>query len=206
MFIIIYTMTSRLLKGGAPAHPTVTLAYPYNTLYSPYFPSNATIEPYPSLPSFTTTVPITIAPGVVIPSTTTITPQLPLSPNLDLDNDYETRKKVADYFYYLTIDKWLYKDLSSLLNYLAVSGDKVSIIKKSEFSKSNTDKDTNQTAERKIRFIETYVLSKGDVYNILLDFTKENGIKWASLIKTYADDVKYVIKKKIKKRLSKKMD
>ena len=191
--------------------PTSSLTSIYLTsdspmLYSPspYIPSHATVELYPSLPSITTTAPTWIAPGVVVPSFTTIQPQFPLDPRLDIDNDEKSKNIIAEYFYFKTIDKWLYDDMIKLLGYLKGTGSNIDIVDKLEdYNPKKTDSDTQENVENKIKFIEKNVLIKGDIYNILREYTRETNTKWADLVNKNSEFVKDIIKRKLKQKFEK---
>ncbi len=194
--------------------PTSSISSMYLTsdsqlIYSPlpYIPSQATIEPFPTLPSYTTSTPVMVAPGVVVPSYTTIQPQLPLSPELDLDNDSDTRNKISDYFYYKTVDKWLFDSMAKILGYLKISGNSVDFIDSlSKYDPSSVDKDTQETVEKKIKFIENNILDKIDVFNILNKFTRETNTKWVHLIKKNEMFIKDLIKRFLKKKMEKSVE
>ena len=177
---------------------------PYLYSPSPYIPSQATVELYPSLPSYTTDTPTWIAPGVVVPGYTTIQPRFPLVPELDLDNDESAKNKIAEYFYYKTLDKWLFDDMLKVLNYLKVSGNSVDVIDKiSDYDKNSTNRDTQESIEKKIKFIEQNILNRNTMYDILRRYTRETSTKWAELVNKHEVYVKDIIKKSLRRKLEK---
>ena len=172
---------------------------------SPYIPSDATISPFiPSLPAVTTTLP-TILGNTIVPSYTTIQPQFPLVPELDLDNDPKSKSIITDYFYFKTLDKWLYNDMLKILAYLKVSGGNVDFIDKlSDYNPKSTDKDTQESVEKKIKFIEkNRILTRDDIYNVLREFTRETNTKWAELVNKQSHYIKDMIRRKLKHKMEK---
>jgi hypothetical protein len=183
-----------------PTQIYLTSDTPYNYPPLPYIPSQATIEPYPSLPSITTSTPMMVAPGVVLPQYTVIQPSFPLAPSLDLDNDEESKKKIAQYFLFKLCDKWLYGSMLKLLSYLKVHGNNVDVIDNLK-DLNFTSNDTQESIEKKINFIENNIFSQGDMYLLLKEFTRETNSKWADLIKNYSSFVKDKVKKVLKRKL-----
>jgi hypothetical protein len=203
MSFTINTLNPSLQNYVVSATTPQSLVYPSYYSPLPYIPSNATIEPYPSLPSYTTMASVAIAPGISIPTITTITPRLPLAPELDLDNDEETREKVSKYFYYLTLDKWLYGSFAKLLRYLRVDKNQVSI---SKTESSSGKQDTNEEAALKIKFMEEYVFKVDDIRKLLRTYVKEHNKKWVYIIKYCKSDIKHIIYNFLKERLSRRVN
>jgi hypothetical protein len=126
----------------------------------------------------------------------------------NIDNDPMVIKRVNRYFYYKTLDKWLYDDLSYILKYFKVSGDKVDLIeKRSQYE--NNKVDSSDDKEKIVRFIEKEILKRKDMKKILKKFLKKNKHKsayggkltWSELMKT-----QYSLKKFIGKRLKKHLN
>jgi hypothetical protein len=126
---------------------------------------NLTVAPvYPYI--YPNTYPYT-NPSVVVPY-----------PNLNKDPDIINR--LVKYFYYKTLDKWLYDDLSSLLRYIKISS-KPSIIK----NEDDRDKEniSQEDADKKIKYIEDELFSKDDMYDILMKITNESNVELIKLPK-----------------------
>jgi len=141
-----------------------------------------------------------------IPIVTTINPivAFPIHPSFDLNNDKEFRKKTTKYIYYKTLDKWLKKEneMLDLLNYLKVTDKDVRLIDNlQEYNSNNIDRDNQSTIDKKVEFIEKYILSLEDIYNILKKFTRETSINWYDVHEKGTQLLKDIIKKFIKKKL-----
>ena len=170
---------------------------------SPFIPSEATVELLPSLPAVTTTGPTLLNTGMIVPGYTTIQPQFPLMPNLDLDNDEKSKNIITEYFYFKVLDKWLYDEMLDILAFLKVSGNNIDLIDKmSEYNSKSTDKDTQESVEKKIKFIEKNgLITKNDIYNILREYTRETDTKWANLVNKHEKNVKHIIGRKLKHKM-----
>jgi hypothetical protein len=127
------------------------------------------------------------------------------SPNIlsypDLNKNPKIQKNMVKYIYYKLLDKWLYDDSSDILNYLTVnSNNKVVTIKSlNDYKSSNIDNDSDSVTDQKIKFIEKYVISKQDIFNILSKFIKETSINWYDIPKQ-----EYFIRQVIEKKIIKK--
>ena len=124
----------------------------------------------------------------------------------DLNSDPKIHKRLTKYYYYKTIDKWLYDDLSDILNYFTIGADgKVKLISNmSQYKMTNADKDTPQMKEKKIQFIENKIFKRYDMANLLYKFVREAGTKWVDLHKNEYY-LKQVIEKNIIKRIKKRI-
>lgn len=131
--------------------------------------------------------------------------QMPLMPSLDLNKDPKVHAQMTNYFYFKTIDKWLYDDLLSLLNYVKVSNGRASLISNLHDKSGNTDKDSQETIETKIKFIEEEILSDDNMYKILKKFIRETGVQWYELEKNQSM-VKSFIKRYVKKKLERMVE
>lgn len=114
----------------------------------------------------------------------------------DLNKDPNVHDMVSKYVYYKLIDKWLYKDLSEMLNYFNISGNKVSII--SSMSKYNRNKEHNATDKKKIISHLEKILSIDDMYDAITEFRMEVDINWYDIPKN-----DYITKKFLKSYLKK---
>lgn len=101
-----------------------------------------------------------------------------------IDNDPNLRKKMLDYFYDLVRDKWLLDDINDILNYYKYNNGEVKMIPDlSDYSKTNIAKDTNEIAEKKVKFITKTLLDRYVMTDILTKFTKNTKTKWVDLPK-----------------------
>lgn len=141
-----------------------------------------------------------------IPSITFIQEQPYMAVYENLDANPEVHADMARYFYYKTLDKWLYDDLIDILNYFVVTGGKVELIKNMNDYKSDiVNKDTQENIEAKISFIEKYLFSKDNMMKILKKFVRETSTHWYQLTKNeyyVRQVVKHYLKNKIKKAIT----
>lgn len=122
----------------------------------------------------------------------------------DLNQDPQIRNKLTKYFYYKTLDLWLYEDLDNLLKYLHVSGNKVDLVKNLEHLDTN---ESQEAVDAKISFIEEALLNKDDMYKILKKIIKQSGIGFIDLPKNeylVVDGVKHFLKNKFRDLISSK--
>jgi len=102
--------------------------------------------------------------------------------NLNLDP--QIHKTLTKYFYYKTLDKWLYSDLIDVLNYLKYDKGKVTYLNKiTDLDLSTVDKETNTEIDAKVDFIEKHVLNKKMMHHILQKCVNETNIRWVDLPK-----------------------
>lgn len=169
---------------------------------STFTPTNiilASDSPVPLIPS------VLVQPSLPLVTTVTTQPVVafPLHPSLDLNKSSELHKKVTSYFYYKTLDKWLRKekDMLGILNYLKVTDRGVDVLDNmNEYKETNIDKDTQDTINKKIDYIEKNILDKTDIYMILKEYVKETHTNWFDLEKN-----SYFIKELIRKFLKRKL-
>lgn len=109
---------------------------------------------------------------------TTIT--LPRYDNLNYDTTVIDR--ITNYFYYKTIEKWLYDELSSLLKFLKIGdNDRVSVVDSVDNYK-NAKSDIGREKDIKISFVKKYMITKHKIQRLLFKYMKRNDIP---LIKMY---------------------
>ncbi len=125
-----------------------------------------------------------------------------------IDNNLELRQRMLKYIYDLVRDKWLLDEINSILNYYTYSNGEVKLISNmSDYSKSNISKDTNEIAEKKVKYITKTILDKFAMEHILNKFTKYTNTKWVNLVKNEYYLMKFIkeyIVKKITKLLKNK--
>lgn len=191
--------------SGLPNPDTSSVAQQYwDLLNSPYSP----LYPYRS--------PVVInTPVVAIPvsqepvnSTSKYLPSLNLGYSTPLVGIYENlnadpnlQSRMVKYFYFKTLDKWLYDDLDDALNYLTSKDGKIDILSNlNDYKMSTVEHDSDLIIKKKIEFIEEYFLTKSMVSNILTNLTEESDIQWVNLAKN-----EYIVKKFIGKYLIKQL-
>jgi hypothetical protein len=125
-----------------------------------------------------------------------------------IDNNPEMRQKMINYFYDLIRDKWLLDEINDVLNYYTYKNGEVKMISNiDEYSKKNIANDTDEIAEKKVKYISKTILDKYAVENMLHTFTKGTNTKWVNLPKNEFYLIKFAkeyIVKKIMKLLKKK--
>lgn len=187
--------------------------------FSPFSsPSVIISDPFLPVDSISSVIPLVSSPF------SPISPLSPLSP-LTLSFDYsrplvgvydtidtnpEVRRKMTNYIYDLVRDKWLLDELNDILNYFKYSDGKVKMIKSfSEYSPTNIAKDTDKIAEKKVEYIEDYLLTKHDLEAILSKFVKDTQTKWVNLTNNefyLRQAIKEYLMKQITKKLKKKAE
>jgi hypothetical protein len=198
-------MNSFVISPLSPLSPFSQKMYLTDTPQLPYIPSNATVNipvyppgVYPGVPQ------VMIAPGVGTPGVAVIRPNLPLDPRLDLNLDEDTKQEITEYFYYKTLDKWLFGDFLKLLGYLKITANgQVDLIDRlSEFKDDGVKKETQQSVESKINFIEKHVIGPKDIHRILRKYVEITGAGWYQLTTSaHAPHIKDMIKKYLKNKL-----
>jgi len=209
--------------------PISSVYSPVSSVYSPiYSPVSTVYSPSTNLPHIKTSLPISSTQDVVITSdyplmfnkdrdNLTVAPMYPymypsmypyrnpaiVVPYENLNKNPDVINRLVKYFYYKTLDKWLYEELSGLLRYLKVSNDKVHIIK----SENDRDKEniSQEEADKKVEYIEKEIFDKDDMYDILMKVTNETDLEIIKLPKNEFILIGY-IKKFLKKELSKRMN
>lgn len=127
-----------------------------------------------------------------------ITPLLSTYPDFEANSIF--RKKVTKYFLNLTFDKWLYGEMSDLLNYFKIDNNGyVTLIKDfSEYNPKASAKSSIQDMEKKVNFIEKYILNYDTMYRLLSRYVSESNVSWVNL-----PNNKYFVRKIIESKLEK---
>ena len=129
---------------------------------------------------------------------------VPLAPHLNLDYNTDIHEQLSKYFYYRTLDDWLYNDLKGILTYLKFDGSKVKLLDSVKHLDSKIS-ETQESAEKKIKYIEDNVLSVKNVKKVLRRFVETTGIHWADLPK-HANEIRSVMRRYLRKKLEKIID
>lgn len=118
----------------------------------------------------------------------------------DLNADRRVHKKMIKYFFYKTLDKWLYDELSEILNYFVIKGDRVELISNLSQFNSATGHDSQASADKKVKYIENNVISPKFMSKILYKYVQETGTHWYDLTKN-----EFFIRQVLKRALSKRI-
>jgi hypothetical protein len=125
-----------------------------------------------------------------------------------IDDDVNMRDKMVDYFYDLVRDKWLLDDINDILNYYKYDDKTVHMISSlSEYNKHNISKDTDKSAQEKVKYITKTIFDRYNMRSVLSKFTKGTNTKWVNLPKNEYYVMKFTqeyIMKLINKQLKKK--
>ena len=157
-----------------------------------------------------------VSPNIYVSTISPLSPfNLPLTVNLDyskplvsvydtIDNQPNVRKTMLNYYYDFIRDKWLLDELNDILNYFTYKDGKVELIKNlADYSPNNIAKDSDETAEKKVKFIEKNIFTKYDLLELLDKFTRETNTKWVNLPKNEfflrQATKEYILKKIIRK-------
>ena len=171
-------------------------------------------SPTPFVPSITTIPGYTLVNGVLtkmsspigVIQTPIITPPLPMS--LNVNENPDTWHMMSKHYYYKTLDAWLWEEDSfkDLLNYLQVTSHGVDVLNNmKDYRETNISKDTQETYEMKVNFIEHNVFSIESMLRLLKKFVRETGMNWVDLSKN-SYFVKDLIKKYLKQKLQAMID
>ena len=116
----------------------------------------------------------------------------------NLNADVNVHKQVTKFFYYLTLDKWLLSDMINILGFFVHDGKNVSIINNiSDYREDAASKDSKEVIEKKVEYIEKYILTEDTMHRILNKLTKDvKEINWYDMHKN-----KYIVKDYIHKKL-----
>lgn len=177
---------------------TLTPLSPYSPYYSwdNYALSSDVYVPYNPQGSQTVVVTSDIYPVLPVASAYPYSYMGPYSvqyPNLNEDS--RIRDRLTKYFYYKTLDKWLYDKLVGVLDLLSVNGSHVEIAKTPSKTTSQSDVD------KKVKYIEEEVLSFKDMYKILSNLIVETRVNWYDLPKNeylVRDAVKHWLKRELR--------
>lgn len=131
-----------------------------------------------------------------------------LSPNYNLDYDPEVISRMQRYFYFKILDKWIYSSMSDILNYVTIKNGSPALLSSlNDYKMSNSDNDSKDVTEKKIKFIEDHVISDYDIKIILRDYVKKYSVHWAYLVRDEHHVRDFILKKilrLIKEKIEKK--
>ena len=112
----------------------------------------------------------------------------------NLNADPRVHARITKNLYYQLLDKWLYGDLVDILNYFRVKDGKVVLISSmKDYNSAAVEKDTIDSLEKKIDYIQKHFFTIKDMKKLLNNYVSESGTNWYDLIKK-----PYFIKKEAK--------
>lgn len=126
---------------------------------------------------------------------------MPMYENLNYNTNIQ--KRVINYFYYKTLEKWLYDDrkMTKILHFFKIDKDKVLFISSiNEFKKAKNNVLREHEKKIIVDFISKYILTKSKMGQFIYKFIKKSNIPWINLYKNQR-----LIKKFIRKRLFRKL-
>lgn len=115
----------------------------------------------------------------------------PLNPRMitsgfykDLNKDKSVQKTLSKYYYYKILDNWIYKKLFPLLAFVDISSDKPKLIKSMEdYDVNKLSSDSESNIEKKVRYMEKYIITRDMVRHVLKKICLDNQINWYDLNK-----------------------
>lgn len=133
--------------------------------------------------------------------------QMPVyNTNYNLNNDPRILARFVKKYRYMTLDKWLYNDLIDLLNYIIIENDRTDVIKNiDKLDKKAYVKDSDEIIDKKIEFIEKYILSEKAMRKIILKTCNNTNIELIELPNNehiLQKSVKHYLKKLLLKAIS----
>lgn len=103
------------------------------------------------------------------------------------------REEIVNYFYYKTLDKWLYSGMLGILGYLKVKDKKVILIDNiDKFDPDTVFDDSINDIKLKVKYIEKHVLTKDTIDEILDRFVRMMQINWMDL-QNHSESVEKII-------------
>lgn len=126
----------------------------------------------------------------------------------DLNYDSNIRKRVVNYFYYKTLEKWLYDDdnMTQLLNFFVVEKDKVFLVNSlSDYEKTKKNLLSESKKRTIVNFIGKYLLTKSKMGDFIHKFIKKYSIPFVNLYHNQRA-VKKFIGRQLFRKLSKSLE
>jgi len=169
---------------------------------SPMSPASVVVKTDP-LTILTPTTPTANYALLATKPTVFVRPSLVVDIDSGLNDSYVVQKDVTLYFMNITLEKWIYGSLSSILEFLVSKNGKISLVKNMrERDSNNIDKDSTSVLEAKADWLKDHILSESKTRAILVKIMRELGLKWfelphrESLVK---DVLKRYLKNKLKR-------
>ena len=116
----------------------------------------------------------------------------------DLNSDPVMRKKITKYFKSYMLNKLMKQEMPQILNYFTVDSNGNVSFALNNLDEHTYKRDTPSDIQKKINFLEKYIVTYDIINNILKKFIRTTGIQWVNL-----PAHKHRIKKLIEKKLIK---
>ena len=119
----------------------------------------------------------------------------------NLSADKKTIKTIVKYFYYKILDKWIYRDLMSLLAFISMDEGMPKIITDlADYNPRKITEDSIENIEKRIDYMEKILINKDMVRHVLKKVLNRYKIGWYEL-KDYEDEIKKYFFKYIREKL-----
>lgn len=118
---------------------------------------------------------------------------------IDLNKDDKVHKTITKYYYYKIIEKWIFKDMNSLLDYIKIVDGKPMLIRSLDEKNHST---SENDIDKKVKYFTDEIISKNMIYSVLKRIIKTNDYNWYDLDK-HEKEIKHIIKDYIKNTLEK---
>lgn len=132
---------------------------------------------------------------------------LGIKSSINLNEDSDLQYKMAKYIRLKILDKWIYKELFSILGYLEYKDDKVKLVNSIKDYKEPSSNEPDNITEKKISYLEHNIIGLVDVFELLSKFTKKYDVKWyyinkydEMLIPEIGKFLKHLIEEKIEEK------
>lgn len=175
---------------------------------SPYSPASVVIKtnPLTILTPTSQSTPLANYGLLAVQPSVYIKPSLFIDIDSGLNDSYVVQKDVTLYFMNITLEKWIYGSLSSLLEFLISKNGKIHLVKNmKERDNNNIDKDSTSVLDAKADWLKDNILSESKTRAILIKIMRELGLKWYEL--PHRDSlVKEVMKRYLKNKLKRMVE
>lgn len=119
----------------------------------------------------------------------------------NLNKDKKTQKTLTKYYFYKTLDKWLYKELIPLLGFVEIVNDSPKLITSmGDYDGEKLFKDTREELEKKINYMEKILINKDVIKHMLKKVISKYNTNWAEL-EDYEQEIKKVFFNYLKNKL-----
>lgn len=132
--------------------------------------------------------------------------QYGIGTSFDLNKDKDVQYKMAKYIRYKILDKWIYRELNSLLGYLTVKNGHIELVDDIKQYKS-PENDSEEIIEKKIKYLEDNVIDFINILLLLGAFVKKYDVKWYYLNKydeLLIPEIGKYVKKMIEEKITQK--
>jgi hypothetical protein len=181
-------------------------ALSYPSYFNPSIINASALNPVTSFPvPLISTVPMVPTISTITPGSLPNTVLAPILPSVfasqDVNNDRNLREQVTNYFFDKLLKNWLKYHFLELYQLVIVSNGTANLIKDMAQATTNTKNDATENSIKYTFLVDNY-MTKKDIYTLISQFRKINGLNWWD-IKHYADKVRSYIKHKVTKTIKK---